>query len=100
MVDLTQIIRHTETRVGVPFNDLEITTEGIQTGLYKHFKGKNYEVMGLSEWDSELVVVYKALYKDPEYGKNSLWMRPKEMFDGYKEQDGEKIKRFQYVGEK
>lgn len=60
-------------------------------GKYKHFKGGEYEVMGLakhSETQEELVV-YRALY-----GDRGLWVRPKEMFFDMKEVDGEMVPRF------
>ena len=46
-------------------------------GRYRHFKGQEYEVLGVarhSETDEELVV-----YR-PCYGNRSLWVRPKSMF--------------------
>lgn len=51
----------------------------IQPGIYKHFKGNLYEVLGTvchSETE-EVFVLYRALYGD--YG---LWVRPFEMFCG------------------
>ncbi len=49
----------------------------ITKGRYRHYKGKEYEVLGCAkhtETEEELVV-YRALYG--EYG---LWVRPKDMF--------------------
>ena len=49
----------------------------IEPGVYRHFKGGEYEVVGLarhSETEEELVV-YRALY-----GDGGLWVRPSEMF--------------------
>ena len=49
----------------------------IEPGIYRHYKGNNYEVIGLakhSEDESELVV-YRPLY-----GEGKLWVRPLEMF--------------------
>lgn len=46
-------------------------------GIYRHYKGNLYEVMGTAQHSEseEHVVVYRALYGD--YG---LWVRPLEMF--------------------
>jgi hypothetical protein len=49
----------------------------IATGTYRHFKGNDYEVLGVarhSETEEELVV-YRCLY-----GDHSLWVRPLAMF--------------------
>ncbi len=49
----------------------------IQTGLYQHYKGQQYRVVGVakhSESEEELVV-YQALY-----GAFGLWVRPLTMF--------------------
>ncbi|MEJ2231196.1 MAG: DUF1653 domain-containing protein, partial [Nitrospirales bacterium] len=54
----------------------------IKPGRYRHYKGKDYQVIGVakhSETEEDLVV-YRALY-----GAGGLWVRPLEMF-------GEKIK--------
>ena len=49
----------------------------IEPGLYRHYKGNDYEVVGVamhSETGEELVV-YRALY-----GEFGLWVRPLAMF--------------------
>jgi hypothetical protein len=49
----------------------------MQPGRYVHYKGGEYEVLGVarhSETEEELVV-YRALY-----GERGLWVRPKAMF--------------------
>ena len=68
-------------------------------GKYKHYKGKFYEVIGTA-WHSETqeeLVVYRALYDMPKFGRNSLWARPKKMFMEEVEIDGKKIPRFKYA---
>ena len=49
----------------------------ITKGRYRHYKGKEYEVLGCARHTEteEVLVVYRALYG--EYG---LWVRPKDMF--------------------
>lgn len=70
--------------------------ESIKPGLYRHFKGKEYEVLGVarhSETEEELVV-YRALYGD--FG---LWVRPVSMWNETVERDGKTFRRFTYIGE-
>jgi hypothetical protein len=46
-------------------------------GRYRHYKGQDYEVIGMarhSETEEEFVV-YRA-----EYGERGLWIRPADMF--------------------
>lgn len=67
----------------------------IQLGIYKHFKGNYYEVLYLSKHSETLeeYVVYRALYGDRE-----VWVRPSKMWNEGIERDGQKYKRFTYVG--
>ena len=70
--------------------------EQIKPGRYRHFKGKEYEVLGVarhSETEEELVV-YRALYGD--FG---LWVRPVSMWNETVERDGKTFRRFTYIGE-
>lgn len=64
----------------------------LEIGLYRHYKGREYEVIGIASHSEteEQLVVYRALY-----GEMGLWVRPLEMFDGILE-DG--TKRFVYRG--
>ena len=68
----------------------------LRPGRYRHFKGKDYEVLGVarhSETEEELVV-YRALYGD--FG---LWVRPVSMWNETVERDGKTFRRFTYIGE-
>ena len=70
--------------------------ETIKPGRYRHFKGKEYEVLGVarhSETGEELVV-YRALY-----GGFGLWVRPVSMWNETVERDGKTFRRFTYIGE-
>ena len=70
--------------------------ESIKPGRYRHFKGKEYEVLSVarhSETEEELVV-YRALYGD--FG---LWGRPVSMWNETVERDGKTFRRFTYIGE-
>ena len=68
----------------------------IKPGKYRHFKGNEYEVLGVGLHSETLeeMVVYRALY-----GDCGLWVRPAAMWHEMVEKDGEKIKRFSYIGE-
>jgi hypothetical protein len=64
-------------------------------GRYRHYKGKEYEVIGIarhSETEEELVV-YRTLY-----GNFDLWVRPLAMFTEMVVVDGVDVPRFQYIG--
>ncbi len=68
----------------------------MQTGRYRHYKGKDYCVLGVarhSETQEELVV-YQALY-----GEGGLWVRPKAMFLEMVALDGVRVPRFAKVSE-
>ena len=63
----------------------------IHPGRYRHFKGNEYEVVGIAKHSEteEPVVVYRALY-----GDCGLRVRPAEMWNETVERDGENYKRF------
>lgn len=71
----------------------------VKKGIYKHFKGGKYRVIGVGKHSETLedYVVYEALYKNE---MSKLWVRPLELFADYKEVDGKKVKRFDYLGKK
>lgn len=68
----------------------------IKPGKYRHFKGNEYEVLGVGLHSETLeeMVVYRALY-----GDRGLWVRLAAMWNEMVEKDGEKITRFSYIGE-
>jgi hypothetical protein len=65
----------------------------LELGLYKHYKGNIYEVIGLAKHSETLeeLVVYKATYQ--KEGEN-LWVRPKAIFLDTLTLDNIKVKRF------
>jgi hypothetical protein len=67
----------------------------LKLGKYRHYKGHEYEVLGVAKHSETLeeLVVYRALY-----GAGELWVRPLVMFAGEVEVDGKKVKRFEYLG--
>jgi hypothetical protein len=66
----------------------------LKVGKYKHFKGGEYEVIGIAKHSEteEDMVVYR-----PQYGKRGLWVRPLAMFEETVTHKGEVIPRFRYV---
>lgn len=68
----------------------------VQNGRYRHYKGKEYEVMGVARHSEtqEEYVVYRTLY-----GNFDLWVRPKAMFLETVVVDGVTLPRFQYIGD-
>ena len=68
----------------------------IKLGKYRHFKGNEYEVLGIAKNSETLeeTVVYRALY-----GDNELWVRPAHMWNETVVRDGKSFKRFEFIGE-
>ncbi|BAF72758.1 DUF1653 domain-containing protein [Sulfurovum sp. NBC37-1] len=66
----------------------------IQKGIYRHYKGNEYEVLMAARHSEteEWMVVYRALYGD--YG---VWARPYDMFISQVEINGEKVDRFKFL---
>jgi len=71
----------------------------MQLGKYRHYKWNFYEVIGIAKHSETLedMVVYKALYVSPEFGKDALRIRPKAMFESDVEVDGTIVKRFTHI---
>ena len=64
----------------------------VQPGRYRHYKGHEYEVLGVarhSETEEEYVV-YRALY-----GDRGLWIRPTAMFEELVVVEGKHVPRFE-----
>jgi len=60
-------------------------------GRYRHYKGNDYEVIGVVRHSEtlEVLVLYKALY-----GEGGLWVRPYAMFTEHVLVDGRPVRRF------
>jgi hypothetical protein len=69
--------------------------EEIKTGVYRHYKGPLYDVIGVAQHSEtgEALVVYR-----PQYGERGLWVRPLSMFREQVSIDGQSLPRFAYVG--
>lgn len=68
----------------------------IRTGRYRHYKGKEYEVLEIARHSETeaWMVVYRALY-----GEGGVWVRPASMWSERVVRDGVSVPRFQYLGD-
>jgi len=66
----------------------------IKLGKYRHFKGMEYEVIGIASHSETLepMVVYKALY-----GEGGLWVRPAAMWTEWVDREDYQGPRFRFV---
>jgi hypothetical protein len=71
-------------------------SESVRPGRYRHFKGGQYEVLGVARHSEthEPLVVYRPLY-----GDGGLWVRPLAMFLEPVTRDGREVPRFAPVSE-
>ena len=72
----------------------EEAKENIRPGRYRHFKGGEYEVLGVARHseDESPMVVYRPLYND-----SGLWVRPADMWNEIVVRDGRTYTRFLQV---
>ena len=70
--------------------------EDITLGIYKHYKGNEYRVLGIATHSETLekMVVYQALY-----GTYGIWVRPINMWNEVVEVNGQQVKRFEFIRE-
>lgn len=68
----------------------------LKPGKYRHFKGKEYELIGVARHSETLepMVVYRAMY-----GDGGLWVRPAAMWNETVNREDYHGPRFQYIGE-
>ena len=69
----------------------------IKLGKYRHYKGNEYEVIGIANHSETLekMVVYRALY-----GEGDLWARPACMWNEVVLHNGKQVKRFELIEDK
>ncbi len=72
-------------------NDLPTLPE-LSPGRYRHYKGGEYEVLGVARHSESLepMVIYRPLYN-----ASGWWARPHGMFTGTVEMDGRARLRFE-----
>ena len=70
--------------------------EQLKPGRYRHYKGKDYQLIDVATHSETLekLVVYRPLY-----GDQALWVRPVTMFLEQVLIDGQKLPRFRFVDE-
>ena len=68
----------------------------IKLGKYRHFKGNEYEVIGIAKHSETLeeMVIYRALY-----GEGGYWVRPISMWNEEITSNGKTFRRFTYIEE-
>lgn len=71
-----------------------MVNNNLKLGRYRHYKGKEYQVIGVAKHSETLedLVVYRALYNEGQ-----IWVRPLKMFLEEVEIDGKKIPRFGFI---
>lgn len=87
----------THTRALAPratMSDLPPLPAEPRPGLYRHYKGNDYRVLGLARHSETLepLVIYQALY-----GERGFWVRPAAMFVETIEHSGRRQPRFALV---
>ena len=68
----------------------------LKPGKYRHFKGMEYELIGVASHSETLepMVVYRALY-----GEGGLWVRPAAMWTEVVDKESYPGPRFTYLEE-
>lgn len=66
----------------------------VEAGRYRHFKGKEYEVLFTARHSEseEVLVIYRALYEE-----GLIWARPLRMFSETVFHEGKEVPRFQKI---
>jgi hypothetical protein len=85
-----------------------VPTNGIPLGVYEHFSGNRYRVIGIghsvlgvgdSETVGDAVVVYQALFDSARYGHNHIWVRQVDNFTEEVQAGGRVVPRFRFLGQ-
>ncbi len=74
--------------------------QNIKLGKYRHFKGGEYEVIGIAKHSETLedLVIYKNLHASKDFPIGTMWVRPLKMFAEKVEKDGRVMDRFSHIG--
>ncbi len=78
-----------------------MTKPSLKMGIYRHYKGGLYEVLGIARHSETLepMVVYQGLSDSDEFGPSPLWVRPFHMFCETVTIEGKEQARFEFVAE-
>jgi hypothetical protein len=101
-IDLDSVVEQACTSLRILKRPMTVV-DGLRTGVYEHYKGKHYLVLGVARWHSHdelegrLVVVYVRLYGHPD-GGSPMSVRPLEDFNATVEHDGASVPTFRYLG--
>ena len=85
------------SRVQIPspaFSFKKVVRMQIRLGKYRHYKGNEYEILGVAKHSESLeeLVAYKALY-----GEKLSWVRPMKMFKENVVINGVEKPRFEFI---
>ncbi|MFA6918567.1 MAG: DUF1653 domain-containing protein [Patescibacteria group bacterium] len=79
-------------------SDIKLSDQakGLKLGIYEHYKGGRYRVIGVAFHSETLqeMVIYQA-----QYGEHNYWARPLDEFFDEVEYLGRRSPRFKYVEE-
>jgi len=72
----------------------------IKLGKWRHYKGGEYEVLGMAVHSETLeeMIMYKSLVDNHGYKKGTVWIRSAKMWNEIVEFEGKKVKRFEFIG--
>lgn len=77
-------------------SELAKACDAVKPGLYRHYKNKEYRVIGSAKHSETLedLVLYQPLY-----GERGYWVRPVKMFQETVKVDGRELLRFERIGD-
>lgn len=84
-------------RIAARKTPCEEALPSIKPGIYRHFKGKEYQVLAVARHSEtrEPMVVYRALY-----GECGVWVRPASMWSETVSPESGEVARFTYIRDK
>jgi len=83
--------------MGMSGGNFEKNGKGVNSiplGVYRHYKGNQYEVIGFARHSESLedMVVYRSILD-----KQETWVRPLYMWNDLIETNGKTVKRFEHI---